>query len=97
MLMKCNANISIPGAMRNANEMQMKCNANKCKKMHNSGSDPIGTYPFAACVALVLQIFTVFCDNLHSQKQFPLGSVMRQWLESCCFHFFSGVLLILSS
>ena len=41
MLMKCNANVSIPGAMRNANAMQMKCNANKCKKMHNSGSDPI--------------------------------------------------------
>ena len=31
MLMKCNANISIPGAMRNVNEMQMKCNANKYK------------------------------------------------------------------
>ena len=25
MLMKCNAYISIPGAMRNVNEMQMKC------------------------------------------------------------------------
>ena len=25
MLMKCNANILILGAMRNANEMQMKC------------------------------------------------------------------------
>ena len=25
MLMKCNANISIPGAMQNANVMQMKC------------------------------------------------------------------------
>ena len=32
MLMKCNANISILGAMRNANVMQMKCNANKCEK-----------------------------------------------------------------
>ena len=32
MLMKCNANISILGAMQNANVMQMKCNANKCKK-----------------------------------------------------------------
>ena len=41
MLMKCNANISILGAMQNANVMQMKCNANKCKKMHNSGSNPI--------------------------------------------------------
>ena len=41
MLIICNANISIPGAMRNANVMQMKCNANKCEKMHNSGSDPI--------------------------------------------------------
>ena len=45
MLMKCNANISIPGGMRNANVMQMKCIANKCEKMHNSGSDPlIGVY-----------------------------------------------------
>ena len=25
MLIKCNANVSIPGAMRNANIMQMKC------------------------------------------------------------------------
>ena len=41
MLMKCNANISVPGAMQNANEMQMKCNAHKCEKMHNSGSDPM--------------------------------------------------------
>ena len=41
MLMKCNANISIPGTMRNANVMQMKCNANRCEKMHNSGSDPL--------------------------------------------------------
>ena len=32
MLIKCNANVSIPGAMRNANVMQMNCNANKCKK-----------------------------------------------------------------
>ena len=56
-----------------------------------------GTYPFAACVALVLQIFTVCCDDLHSQEQFPLGSVMRQWPESCCFHFFSGVLSVSSS
>ena len=37
MLMKCNANISIPGAMQNANVMQMECkwnvmqiNAKKC-------------------------------------------------------------------
>ena len=28
MLMKCNANISIPGAMPNVNEMQMKCKCN---------------------------------------------------------------------
>ena len=28
MLMKCNANISIPGAMQNVNEMQMKCKCN---------------------------------------------------------------------
>ena len=41
MLMKCNANIPIPGAMRNANVMQKKCNANKCEKIHNSGSGPI--------------------------------------------------------
>ena len=41
MLMKCNANILILGAMRNANVMQMKCNANKCEKMHNYGSDPL--------------------------------------------------------
>ena len=32
MLIKCTANISIPGAMQNANVMQMKCNANQCKK-----------------------------------------------------------------
>ena len=32
MLIKCNANVSIPGAMRNANVMQMKCNANNVKK-----------------------------------------------------------------
>ena len=25
----------------NANVMQMKCNANKCKKMHSSGNDPL--------------------------------------------------------
>ena len=43
MLMKCYANISIPGAMRNTNVMQMKCNANKCEKMHNSVSDLILT------------------------------------------------------
>ena len=41
MLIKCNANVSILGAMRNANVMQMKCNENKCEKMHNSGSDPV--------------------------------------------------------
>ena len=39
----------------------------------------IGMYPFVACVALVLRIFAVCHDNLHSQKNFPLGSVMRQW------------------
>ena len=57
----------------------------------------IGMYPFAACVALVLRIFTVCHDDLHSQKVFPLGSVMRQWPESHCFCFFSGVLLVSSS
>ena len=41
MLIKCNANISILGAMQNANVMQMKYNASKCEKMHNSGSNPI--------------------------------------------------------
>ena len=57
----------------------------------------IGMYPFAACVALVLQIFTVCRDDLRSQKNFPLGSMMRQWPESCCFCFFSGVLSVSSS
>ena len=33
----------------------------------------IGMYPFAACVALVLQIFTVCHDDLCSQKQISLG------------------------
>ena len=32
--------------MRNANVMQMKCNANKCEKMHNSGSDPLMYIPW---------------------------------------------------
>ena len=37
MLMKCHANISILGAMQNENVMQIKCNANKCKKCINLG------------------------------------------------------------
>ena len=57
----------------------------------------IGTYPFVACVALVLRIFAVCRDDLRSENFFPLGSVMRQWPESCCFRFFSGVLSVLSS
>ena len=34
----------------------------------------IGTYPFVACVALVLQIFAVFRDDLRSQNFFPWGA-----------------------
>ena len=38
------------------------------------GAHAIGTYPFAACVALVLQIFAVCCDDLHSQIFFAWGA-----------------------
>ena len=33
----------------------------------------IGTYPFVACVALVLRIFAVCCDDLRSEKFFSPG------------------------
>ena len=33
----------------------------------------IGTYPFVACVALVLRIFAVCRNDLRSQKFFPSG------------------------
>ena len=68
-----------------------------CTLIDPWGAHAIGMYPFAACVALVLWIFAVCCDDLHSEKFFPFGSMMRQWPESCCFHFFSGVLLVSSS
>ena len=57
----------------------------------------IGTYPFVACVALVLRIFAVCGDDLRSEKNFPLGSMMRQWPQSRCFRLFSGELSVLSS
>ena len=49
-----------------------------CKPIDPWRAHAIGTYPFAAFVALVLQIFAVCHDDLHSQNFFPLGSVMRQ-------------------
>ena len=43
----------------------------------------IGMYPFAACVALVMRIFTVCCDDLCSQIDFPWGALteFRQPLQ----------------
>ena len=39
-----------------------------CTPIDPWSAHAIGMYPFAACVALVLQIFAVCCDDLHSQK-----------------------------
>ena len=65
MLIKCNANISILGAMQNANVMQMKCNTNKCEKMHNSGSNQIQLFPTAPNLVFVANFGVDFADSYH--------------------------------
>ena len=45
-----------------------------CTLIDPWGAHAIGMYPFAACVALVLRIFTVCCDDLHSPKKFAWGA-----------------------
>ena len=44
-----------------------------CTLIDPWGAHAIGTYLFAACVALVLQTFAVCCDDLHSQTFFAWG------------------------
>ena len=61
MLIKCNANISILGAMQNANVMQMKCNTNKCEKMHNSGSNQIRLFPHGTKFGVCRQFWCRLC------------------------------------
>ena len=48
--------------------------------------------PFFACIAFVLWIFTVCCNDSCARKILLLGSMMRQWPYSRCFLFLSGVL-----
>ena len=65
MLMKCNANISILGAMRNANVMQIKCNSNKCEKMHNSVNDPLPPHTHLTLENQRVSFIFLFCFAKH--------------------------------
>ena len=60
MLIKCNANVSIPGAMENANVMQMKCNAKKCKIL---GEIQYHEY----VIGIILNIYRFICSYLFPQ------------------------------
>ena len=63
MLIICNANISIPGAMRNANVMQMKCNANKCEKCIILGA--IQYLLLALELIIMRQVFLDSCTGVY--------------------------------